>query len=152
MKVTIRKANPQDDAKAISKLIREELQCPVSASDTAKALTRLCVNTHNRVFVAAVDDVVVGFLHVSDYDSVLLTEPMKQLRALAVAGSYRRIGIGRTLLQRAERWAAENGASGILVDYNEAFAEAEFFYRSCGYTAECREVFCRKLFPIKRKF
>lgn len=152
MRVTIRKANPQEDAKAISKLIRNELQCPVSASDTAQALTRLCVNTRNCVFVAAVDDTVVGFLHICEYDSLLLTEPMKQLRSLAVAGSYRRIGIGRTLLQRAERWAVEHGGAGVLVDFDEAFADAEPFYRSCGYTVECHEHFCRKLFPPKRKF
>lgn len=152
MRVTIRKANPQEDAKAISKLIRDELQVPVSASDTVQALTRLCVNTRNCVFVAAVDDVVVGFLHICDYDSLLLNEPMKQIRSLAVATSYRRIGIGKTMLQRAERWAAEHGAQGVLVDFNEAFTDAESFYRSCGYAAECKDTFCRKLFPIKPKY
>lgn len=152
MRVTIRKAHPQDDAKAISKLIREELQQPVSASDTAQALTRLCVNTRHRVFVAAVDDVVVGFLHICDHDSVLLTEPVKQLQALAVAGSYRRIGIGRTLLRRAEHWAAEHGAAGVQVHCSEAYPEAAAFYRSCGYAVECSEIFCQKLFPTKSRF
>ncbi len=152
MRVTIRKANPQEDAKAISKLIRDELQVPVSASDTAQALTRLCVNTRNAVFVAAVDDVVVSFLHICDYDSLLLNEPMKQIRSLAVAASYRRVGIGKTMLQRAERWAAEHGAQGVLVACSEAFADAEPFYQSCGYAIECKDTFCRKLFPIPSKF
>ena len=149
MRVTIRKAHPQDDAKAISKLIREELLQPVSASDTAKALTRLCMSTRHQIYVAAVDEVVVGFLHICDHDSVLLLQPQKAVMALAVASSYRRIGIGTALLKRAEHWAAESGAEGIRMDCCGGSGDAAAFCRACGYVDEQQEILFQKLFPRK---
>lgn len=132
MRVKIRTASP-DDAKAISKLIRDELQTPVSASDTASWLSQLCVNSRHKIFVAAVDDVVVGFLHACEYDSMLLTAPMKTVFAMAVGASYRRIGIGKALLHRAECWAFEQGAGGVRMDGGVPAKEAEKFFTACGY-------------------
>ncbi|MCQ2434668.1 MAG: GNAT family N-acetyltransferase [Oscillospiraceae bacterium] len=132
MRVKIRIASP-DDAKAISKLIREELLTPVSASDTAQGLSQLCVNPRHKIFVAAVDDAVVGFLHACDYDSLLLTAPMKSILSLAVGASYRRIGIGKALLHRAECWAFEQGAGGIRMDGSAAADAAVKFFTACGY-------------------
>ena len=133
MRVTIRAAQPQD-AKAIAGLIREELGIPLSASETAHALARLCVSPRHRIFCAVVDDRTVGFLHVGDYDTILMREPLKQVTAMAVAHSYRRVGIGSALLRRAERWAAETGAAGVLL--HAGSGETERFFTACGYTAE----------------
>ncbi len=133
MRVKIRIASP-DDAKAISRLIREELHTPVSASDTAHGLSQLCVNPRHKIFVACVDDIVVGYLHLCDYDSLLITEPMKSILSLAVGSSYRRIGIGKTLLSRAENYAREHGAYGMRLDAVIPTSEARLFFTACGYT------------------
>ena len=134
MRVTIRAAHPQD-AKAISGLIRDTLGLPVSASETAHVLARLCLSPRSRVFCAVVDDLTVGFLHVSDYDTILMREPLKVVTAMAVSRSYRRVGIGTALLRRAERWATESGAVGVLL--HAGFGkETEAFFTACGYSAE----------------
>jgi len=132
MRVTIRAAHPQD-AKAVSKLIREELEIPVSASDTAQRLAKFSVSPRHRVFVALVDDLVVGFLHACDFESVLFHYPMKLVTAMAVARSYRRVGIGRALLMRAERWAGESGAAGLRLEAVLLPAETHAFFEACGY-------------------
>lgn len=132
MRVKIRIASP-DDAKAVSRLIRDELHTPVSASDTAQALSQFCVNPRHKIFVAAVDDAVIGYLHACDYDSLLLTAPMKSVLSMAVGASYRRIGIGKALLTRAERWAREQGANGVRMDGGVPAKDAEGFFLHCGY-------------------
>lgn len=133
MRVKIRVASP-DDAKPISRMIREELHTPVSASDTAHWLSQLCVNPRHKIFVAAVDDAVVGFLHVCDYDSMLLPNPMKLMLAIAVNTAYQRVGIGKAMLARAERWASEQGAGGIRLDAAATSSTAQAFFTTCGYT------------------
>ena len=132
MRVTIRAAHPQD-AKAVSKIIRDELEIPVSASDTAQRLAKFSVNPRHQVFIALVDDLVIGFLHVCDYDSVLYHYHMKQVTAMAVARSYRRVGIGRALLSRAERWAAETGAVRLRLDAALLPEDTHAFFEACGY-------------------
>ena len=138
MKVTIRAAHPED-GKAISRLIRDELAVPVSAAGITHDLANLCVNPRHRIFAASVDEAVVGFLHLCDYDSLLLHEPMKLILSMAVSGSYCRVGIGTALLRRAERYAAESGAGGIRLDaaaVYDAGAGAKAFFARCGYAAE----------------
>ena len=134
MRVTIRAAKPED-AKAIFQLIRDELGEPLSAADTAHILARLCVNRKHKVFSAEVDGQVVGFLHVTDYDSILVRDQLKNVTAVAVATSYRHIGIGRALLTAAEHWADEYGAKGVRLDFHPMLASSAGFFRSCGYLA-----------------
>ena len=147
MRVKIRAAQPSD-AKAISKLIREELATPVSASDTAQKLAQLCVSPRHRIFVADVDTVVVGFLHACDFDSILMVQQMKYITAMAVGTSYRRIGIGTTLIHRAERWAAESGAAGVRLDIEQDSEIAHAFLRKCGYTVDQSQMRYQKQFNV----
>jgi len=137
MKVTIRAAHPED-GKAISRLIRADLGIPVSAPHVTHQLANLVVNPRHRIFVAAVDDVVVGYLHMCDYDSLVLHFPMKQILSMAVSGSYRRVGIGKALLRRAEHTAKESGAGGIRLAAPPAQSgtEARAFFMHCGYLSE----------------
>ena len=144
MRVTIRAAHPQD-AKAVSKMIREELDLPVSASDTAQRLAKFSVSPRHRVFIALVDDLAVGFLHACDYDSILQHYPMKLVTALAVACSYRRVGIGRALLKRAERWAAESGAAGLRFDAALLTSGLPEFFDACGYESGGEELRYEKM-------
>ena len=131
MRVKIRAAHPED-AKAISRLIREELNTPVSASDIAQKLSQLCISPRHRIFAADVDNVVVGYLHICDFYS-LLCDPMKQILSMAVNPSYRRIGIGSALLARAEHWAKEAGCIGVRADAFPYSQEAKAFLFACGY-------------------
>ena len=132
MRVTIRSARPAD-AKAIFQIIRDDMGGSLSAADTAHILARLCVNRRHKVFVAEVDGQVVGFLHITEYESILLRDQLKNITAVAVAASYRHIGIGRALVTRAERWAEEYGAKGTRLDNHPLLPSAADFFRSCGY-------------------
>lgn len=88
-----------------------------------------------QVFVVEIEGTVAGFIHVAKYD-VLYAEPLVNVLGLAVDSNYRRQGIGRTLLLKAEEWGKSVGAKAIRLNSGESRTEAHKFYRMQGYDME----------------
>jgi GNAT superfamily N-acetyltransferase len=57
-----------------------------------------------------------------------------EILGLVVSSSARRSGIGRRLIDEAERWAKHIGAEAISVRSNTKRTEAHVFYPALGYT------------------
>lgn len=85
-----------------------------------------------KVFVAEVNGIVAGYIHAEKYQT-LYFEPMINILGLAVSSEFRRRGIGRMLLKRAERWANEVGIHKIRLNSGASRKEAHSFYRAMGY-------------------
>ena len=88
-----------------------------------------------KVFVAEVNGIVAGYIHAEKYQT-LYFEPMINIPGLAVSSEFRRRGIGRMLLKRAERWANEVGIHKIRLNSGASRKEAHLFYRAMGYSNE----------------
>ena len=88
-----------------------------------------------KVFVAEVNGIVAGYIHAEKYQP-LYFEPMINILGLAVSSEFRRRGIGRMLLKRAERWANEVGIHKIRLNSGASRKEAHSFYRAMGYSNE----------------
>ena len=88
-----------------------------------------------KVFVAEVNGIVAGYIHAEKYQT-LYFEPMINILGLAVSSEFRRRGIGRMLLKRAERWATEVGIHKIRLNSGASRKEAHSFYRAMGYSNE----------------
>ena len=88
-----------------------------------------------KVFVAEVNGIVAGYIHTEKYQT-LYFEPMINILGLAVSSEFRRRGIGRMLLKRAERWANEVGIHKIRLNSGASRKEAHSFYRAMGYSNE----------------
>ncbi|MFR5889090.1 MAG: N-acetyltransferase family protein [Oscillospiraceae bacterium] len=88
-----------------------------------------------KVFVAEVNEVVAGYIHAEKYQT-LYFEPMINILGLAVSSEFRRRGIGRMLLKRAERWANEVGIHKIRLNSGASRKETHSFYRAMGYNNE----------------
>ena len=88
-----------------------------------------------KVFVAEVNGIVAGYIHAEKYQT-LYFEPMINILGLAVSSEFRRRGIGRMLLKRAERWANEVGIHKIRLNSGASRKEAHSFYREMGYSNE----------------
>ena len=88
-----------------------------------------------KVFVAEVNGIVAGYIHAEKYQT-LYFEPMINILGLAVSSEFRRRGIGRMLLKRAERWANEVGIHKIRLNSGASRKEAHSFYRAMGYGNE----------------
>ena len=88
-----------------------------------------------KVFVAEVNGIVAGYIHAEKHQT-LYFEPMINILGLAVSSEFRRRGIGRMLLKRAEHWANEVGIHKIRLNSGASRKEAHLFYRAMGYNNE----------------
>ena len=88
-----------------------------------------------KVFVAEVNGIVVGYIHAEKYQT-LYFEPMINILGLAVSAEFRRHGIGKMLLKHAECWAKKVGIHKIRLNSGISRKEAHLFYRAMGYNNE----------------
>ena len=101
-------------------------------------LLERCSGTSGRVFVAEVDQAVVGFVGVlakvapeePDEDQT----PYAYISDLVVLPAYRRRAIGRALLDQAEGFARSSGARILRVGVLAKNQTAGRLYRSIGFT------------------
>jgi ribosomal protein S18 acetylase RimI-like enzyme len=95
-----------------------------------------CAGTAGRIFVAEEDGVVVGFVGVL---ARVVPEPDEAqayayVSDLVVLPAYRRRGIGRALLERAEAYARREGAGTLRVGVLAKNEAAGRLYRSKGFS------------------
>ena len=98
---------------------------------------RLANLDHNRecVFVADEGNKVIGFIHVENYE-LLYAPSMANILGIAVSSEFRRQGIGKKLLSKAEEWAKSKGIAMMRLNSGGTRKEAHEFYRSLGYNDE----------------
>lgn len=91
--------------------------------------------TREVVFVAELDEVVVGYVHAEEY-RLLYWEPMVNILGLAVSSDCRRKGAGKALIKRVEEWAREKEIKEIRLNSGGTRKEAHEFYRAIGFDDE----------------
>ena len=87
------------------------------------------------VFVAEIDNKIVGFVHVEKY-KLLYCEDMVNILGLAVAEDYQRCGFGKELLNEAEQWARNNGIKILRLNSGMKRTAAHKFYRAMDFIDE----------------
>ena len=121
------------DAQALAKLNREEMGYDFPVEETGKKLQASLENPEKKILVAEIQGRVVGYVHLESYD-VLYAPHMKNVMGIAVAGEFRRQGVGKALLTAGETWARETGAVAVRLVSGDARKDAHAFYQSLGYT------------------
>lgn len=144
MNYTIRECL-ESDCLSIWKLNCEEMGYAFPVEATEQKIRILLRSKSDKIFVAIIDDVVVGYVHACDYD-VIYAPHMKNIMAIAVSSDYKHQGIGRALLEQVEAWALCTGASGVRLTSGKARTGAHAFYRSCGYTGDKEQLNLKKMF------
>ncbi len=144
MELQIREAT-LNDAQDIAGLNRNDLGYEYSVQETKEKLNKVLSSVKDKVFVAVLGDVVVGYVHANDYD-VLYAPHMKNIMGIAVSGELRRCGIGKALLASVEEWAKGCGAAGVRLVSGAGRTEAHEFYRRCGYGGGKQQVNFKKIF------
>jgi len=100
-------------------------------------LLNRCAQTEGAIFVAEDSATVIGFVAVfAHVDSESLIEAMTDhayISDLVVLPAYRRRGVGRALLQAAETYARNHGATVLKVDVLVANTDAYNLYREFGF-------------------
>ena len=134
-----------DDVDSIYELNRTQMGYEYPLDDTRENLARLLADDRHRIFVAVIDNAVVGYVHANDYD-LLYAPPMKNIMGIAVAEPFKRMGAGTALLTAVEQWARESGAAGVRLVSGAGRTGAHEFYRSLGYLGGNRQLNFKKFF------
>jgi GNAT superfamily N-acetyltransferase len=110
-----------------------QLGYDVAPSVLTPRLSRILARSGQQLLIAEVDGHVVGWLHatISEY---VEAEACVVICGLVVDRSYRRKGIGRMLIERAEEWAKEQGCSVVRLWSSAPRAASHRFYEQLGYT------------------
>jgi GNAT superfamily N-acetyltransferase len=122
-----------DDAPALAALFTE-LGFPASRAAIAKRLDAL-LRAGETVLVAMREGETVGVLTVHVTPVLHRPTPVGRLTALVVTETARGRGVGRALVQAAERTLAARGCALIEVTSNRRLTEAHRFYEHLGYEA-----------------
>jgi GNAT superfamily N-acetyltransferase len=103
------------------------------------------------VFLALVDGQPAGALFVLVREAppipILVPRRVAIIDSLVVSEPFRRLGVGRALMDTAEAWAAQRGAAAVELSVFEFNRQAIDFYDSLGYTTVNR----RMAKPLRRE-
>jgi len=123
----------------------EQLGYPASHETITGRFASLNGRRGEQMLVAIHDEAVWGWIHVRRVDS-LESDPHAEVGGLVVDDGARSQGVGRALLETAERWAAEHGLARIRVRSNVVRERAHAFYERAGYGVVKRQsVFEKRL-------
>ena len=109
--------------------------------ETALVKHRLEGLQHNEeiVFVAEIDETVVGFVHAETY-RCLYYETALNILGLAVLPAWQGKGLGTQLMETLEEWAKENQIHAIRLNSGASRTNAHRFYRNLGYENEKEQI------------
>lgn len=144
MTVTIREMRIAD-AYAVWQLNKSQMGYNYDYALTQQKIEKLLNQSTDRLYVAIVDDQVVGYVHANNYDT-LYAGHMKNIMGIAVDQHYTHQGIGKALLSKVEQWAKETGAQGVRLVSGATRHEAHIFYHHCGYGSDKAQINLKKLF------
>ena len=103
-----------------------------NASGIGERLNELLKSPDHLVLVAETDKQICAWLQAHSY--VALESGFQvEIVGLVVAANRRRQGVGKLLVQHAERWAARLKAKTMVVRSNITRAESHAFYPALGY-------------------
>lgn len=119
------------DAGALVPLLGE-LGYPAPEASVAARLAHLEGDAGQAVFVAEVEGVLSGWIHVQEFLS-LVSEPAALVTGLVVDRDVRRRGVGRGLMAVAEGWARERGLASLRLRSQVKRQDAHAFYLRLGY-------------------
>jgi GNAT superfamily N-acetyltransferase len=121
------------DAERIAALFTDE-GYPAGPSDIVERLSRFA-SPHSRVIVADVEGDILGFIALHALPRFEHTDRVIRIMALVVDAGVRDRGVGRLLMEEAERIGVELGAAFAEVTAGHHRADARHLYESLGYDA-----------------
>jgi GNAT superfamily N-acetyltransferase len=129
--VLVRKIRPGDEERIA--VLSGQLGYPSTPEEIRIRLDPILRDPRHAVYVAeAAGEAVSGWVHVFLYETVE-SDARAEVSGLVVDETRRRRGVGRILMQQAERWARERGCRMVSLRSNVIREEAHRFYEGLGY-------------------
>ena len=121
-----------DDAVAVSVLLGE-LGYTVSIQQATKRVAELSKTGVDPIFLAVEDGQALGLLALHLCRMLQYASPIVRVTALVVDAQARRRGMGKLLMEHAERMGSAAGCEFVELTSAMDRAEAHALYRSIGY-------------------
>ncbi|QJE98179.1 GNAT family N-acetyltransferase [Luteolibacter luteus] len=138
----IRRATPAD-AGAIEALYRELVSDP-SICVQPDQITTLESSSSSFLLVAELGGKVYGTAHLNLCADVMYRQqPYGVIENVIVATQLRGHGIGRLLLQEAERLALEHDCSKLMLLSSASRTSAHEFFHRCGFASDTKRAFVK---------
>lgn len=96
----------------------------------------LLISKKDKVYLAAIEDEVVGFIHMSlrvDYVEGSTTSPVGYIEAIYVEEKYRGKGISRRLIETGVQWVKAMGCSQVASDTELHNTDSQAFHKRIGF-------------------
>jgi GNAT superfamily N-acetyltransferase len=132
---TVRHAE-HSDAPSIAELLGE-LGYPAAPDAVALRLKRVLAS-RAAAFMCESDGRALGLCTIHLFDVIHEDTPVAMLSVLIVTANARRSGVGRRLVEGAERWARMSGAGRVVVATGLSRTDAHSFYEALGYEHNAR--------------
>jgi len=154
MKITLRQATEQDYTTYCNLLneINDQhcavlpgiFQKPSGVIFEREYFISLLANADLAIFLAETEGQAAGFVHVLVREApnypLLVPRRFGIIDTLVVSTAFRRGGVGKALMRKAEEWAASRGATAVELNVYEFNQVAQAFYRRMGYTTLSRRM------------
>ena len=157
--IAIRRAT-EPDINALIKLYEEfhlfhvegvpdRLRTPESATpeedaELKETLSKILQREDATIFVALLGNLVVGlaevYLREDESHPLLVPHLHGHLQSLIVSASVRKRGLRKLLMEAAQQWAKDKGATEMQLDYWEFEAGPLHFYEHLGYRTLKRQM------------
>ena len=134
-----------EDCVSIVKLNRMEMGYDYPEEVAKMQLEHLLNDTNHKIYVAVIEDRVVGYIHANNYD-LLYAPHMKNIMGIAVCSQQKKKGIGKALLSQVEEWGKRTGAVGVRLVSGIQRQDAHIFYSKCGYIETKEQKDFKKMF------
>ena len=121
----------ESDAAQIAGLL-PDLGYVGDASDVQRRMKRLTNYPDNALFVAVIDNSLVGLCHAQG-TPLLATDGYSEIQALVVSNQFQRRGIGRELVAAAVNWSVGLGYTRVRLRSGLHRTEAHLFYEGIGF-------------------
>lgn len=90
----------------------------------------------NVTFIAEIDNVSLGFIHVRTHEDGISGETCGTIPLLAVSPKSQGLGIGKRLIEQAEKWAKNLGCRLLHLEVFANNKKADSFYQKIGFKPE----------------
>jgi GNAT superfamily N-acetyltransferase len=128
------------DAAAIN-VLSHQLGYEMSVAETQEALNNVISGKNDIVYVATIDEDVVGWIHGFVVTSIV-SGKYCEIGGLIVNENHRSLAIGKLLVDAIKSWCKEKGITTLKVRSNVKRTRAHRFYEREGFVViKCQDVF-----------
>lgn len=133
-----------EDILGVCNLINSVLGYDVSFEDLKARILQMQEDKNYIIFTAVDDEKIIGFIGLQICLAFEVTGKAMRIIALAVARDFQGQGVGKALIQEAEKYANDNNVSIISVNSGIKRTEAHRFYEKQSFYKKGYS-FCKRI-------